>query len=198
MAEPIKPVDALVIYDSDPRNLPPEYLQAIGLVVAASAQTESIMQTFIGALLGIDNINTIALTAHMVAPLKDHIARTLIELNTRYTELVDRVDDLLDSVNDALAKRNTIVHNAFSIHPATKEILSRRLKARGSLQLELRPVSVEELMQDALLIYEVGMEVMRLMLELDIVPSRRSVPLNEPLNRSKKARDSRRDLIGGK
>ena len=45
-----------IIYDFDPRNVPNEILRAIGLVTAAAAQTERILQTFIGALLKIDNI----------------------------------------------------------------------------------------------------------------------------------------------
>lgn len=187
-----------VIYDFDPRNLPPEYLRAIGLVAMASAQTESIMQDLIGGLLGIDNIEALALSAHMPAPLKDHVARSLIEMNATDAAYVDLLDDLLDAVNEALAKRNVIVHNPLLRHPDTGEIFSHRLKARGSLQLELRPISAEEMEQDAALIYEAGIAIIQFMGAFGLESSMRTRPLWEPLDRSKKARAKRRDLRDGK
>lgn len=196
MSEPVKLKKPSVVYDFDPRNIPPEYLQAVGLVAMASAQTESIMQDLIGGLLGIDNIEAMALSAHMAAPLKDKIARALIELNARTAEYVDLVDDLLDAVNEALARRNVIVHNPLIRHPDTGEILSHRLKARGSLQLELRPITVEEIQQDAALIYEVGVAVLQFMAFYGLRLAERTRAIFEPLNRSKKARAERRDIKG--
>lgn len=189
--------DEPVIYDFDPRNLPPEYLQAVGLVAMASAQTESVMQDFIGVLLGIDNIETLALTTHMAAPLKDHIARALIELNGSTYAAVDDVDDLLDAIDQTLGKRNAIVHNSLIMHPHTGEILSHRLKARGALQLELRPISVKEIKEDAALIYEAGETLMKFMILHGLAPASRTKVIREPLDRSKKARAKRRDLAAG-
>ena len=37
-----------IIYDFDPNNLPDEYLNAIGLVMASASQTDSIMRDFLG------------------------------------------------------------------------------------------------------------------------------------------------------
>ena len=192
MTTPKEPERELVVYDFDPRNLSPEYLQAIGLVVAASAQTESVMQNFIGVLLGIDDMDTLAVTTYMGAPLKDQVARTLTELKAPHVEAVDEIDDLLDAIKDAWEKRNVIVHNALVIHPETREILSHRLKARGSLQLELKPIAVEEIQAAATQIYEVGMDLMRFMMASGLGPNFRTQPLREPLNRGKKARAERR------
>jgi hypothetical protein len=182
-----------VIYDFDPHSLPPEYLQAVGLVAMASAQTESVMQDFIGALLNIDAIEALALTTHMAGPLKDHVARALIELNAIALDVVDEIDDLLDDIKDAMDRRNVIVHNELITHPTTGEIISHRLKARGSLQLELRPISVEEIQQDARLIYEVGMNLVRWMDAHNVGPRQRTRPPREPINRTKKARAKRRE-----
>jgi hypothetical protein len=190
------PPEPSVIYDFDPNNLPPEYLQAIGLVAMASAQTESVIGDFIAALLGIDAIETLALTTHMVGPLKDHVVRALTELNAVSVEIVDQIDDLMDAINEAMNRRNVIVHNALIMHPTTGEILSHRLKARGSLQLELRPVSVEEIKQDASLIYEVGMALMGFMMAYGLGPRERKHAPRQPLDRSKKARAKRRDTAG--
>jgi len=183
-----------VVFDFDPNNLPPEYLRAVGLVAMASAQTESIMQDLIGGLLGIDNIESLALAAHMPAPLKDHVARALIEMNATASVYVDLLDELLDAVNEALAKRNVIVHNPLLRHPETGEIFSHRLKARGSLQLELRPIKVEEMEQDAALIYEAGLALIQFMGAFGVASSIRTRPLWEPLDRSKKARAKRMDI----
>jgi hypothetical protein len=183
-----------VIYDFDPHNLPPELLRAIGLVTAAAAQTESIVQQFIGALLGIDEVEVIALTAHMSAPLKDHVARALIELNAVSADVVDLVDELLDDIEEAAEKRNVVVHNALARHPDTGEVFSVREKARGSLQVSLQPVSVKEVEKDAAAIYEVGMNLMRFMLAYGLKPADRTRPIRAPLDRRKKARQARKDL----
>jgi hypothetical protein len=182
-----------VIYDFDPNNLPPDYLQAIGLVAMAAAQTESLIGDFIGTLLGIDGIETLALTTHMNGPLKDHVVRALAELNAVSIEIIDQIDDLMDAIGDAMSRRNIIVHNPLIIHPDTGEILSHRLKARGSLQLELRPISVEEIKQDAGLIYEVGMDLVAFMMFYNLAPKNRPLPPRMPFDRSKKARAKRRN-----
>jgi hypothetical protein len=124
-----------VIYDFDPNNIPPDYLQAVGLVAMCSADAESSMQDFISCLINIDSVEGLALTTHMPQPLKDHVARALIELNAVSIEILDQVDDLLDAVEEAMARRNVIVHNQLIRHPDTGQVLSHRLKARGSLQL---------------------------------------------------------------
>lgn len=182
----------VVVYDFNPNNLPEQLLQAVGLVTAASSQTESIVQQFIGAILGIDQAETIALTAHMSNPLKDHAARALIELNAKNAGIVDDVDDLLDAINDAYDKRNVIVHNAFIRNPETSELFSWREKARGSLQGELKPVSIDEIKENAALVYEVGIDLVRFMTSNGISPTERTRPLRTPLDRRKKARTSRR------
>jgi hypothetical protein len=187
----------MVIYDFDPRNLPPDLLRAIGLVVAASAQTESIVQELIGALLKIDNIETRALTAHMSAPLKDQVARALAELSAPSVGEVDTIDDLLDAVNSAYEKRNVIVHNSLARNPDTGEVLSYREVARGSLRVSLQPVRVEQVEQDAATIYEAGIAIMRFMISRGIGACERTAPLHVPIDRRKKARTIRRDLSVG-
>jgi len=185
-----------IIYDFDPNNLPDEYLKAIGLVVASASQTDSIMRDFIGALLKIDNAETIALGAHMSVPLKDDIIRSLTELNAPTASEVDEIDDLLDEIREAFVKRNAFAHNAFARHPGTGEILVMSEKARGSLEVELAPISVDEIRKVASRVYEAGMNLMEFMASRGIGPSFREGPLREPLKRKKKAREQRRDKFG--
>jgi hypothetical protein len=184
--------DGLILYDFDPRNIPNEYLRAIGLVAMASAQTESTMQDFIGAILHIDNIETLALTTHMTVPMKEQVARTVIELNAASAAVVDEVDDILDRIRDALAKRNVMIHSPLCRHPHTEEVSSQRLSARGTIDFELRPISVKEIEDVAEEIYDAGMDLMRFMMAAQIGPLERPHQLRQPLPRSKKARESRR------
>jgi hypothetical protein len=144
-------------YEFDPRKLPAEMLQAVGLVVAASAQTEWVVQQLIGGALCIDDVSTTVLTAHMAAPLKDHVARALTEINGVPAPMVDEIDRLLDEVKEATDKRNTLVHNTLVRDPRTGKVYSFRETARGSLQVSMQPISVAEIEQDAARIYEAGM-----------------------------------------
>ena len=181
-------------YDFDPYNIPDEYLNAVGLVVATAAQAEHVLQQFIGALLGIDNIQTLALATHMNFPLKDHIIRTLAELDAPNIKELDKIDNLLDAMSEALDKRNIIVHNSLAINPDTKEILSLRTKARGSLQLQLKPISVDEIEKDAAAIYKASMDIVSFMMSRGLSPHHRTKLLREPVNRGKKSRKEREDI----
>lgn len=171
-------------------------MRAVGRLAAASAHTEAVMQQFIGSLLGIDGVESIAVTAHMAAPLKDHVARALIELNGTSVEIIDQVDDLLDAIREATDRRNVAVHNSFARHPETGEVFSYRESARGSLQVSLQPVRVEQIEEDAALIYRVGMDLMQFMIVWKLRPADRNRPVRAPVNRKKQARLKRRDGVG--
>ncbi len=186
----------LVIYDFDPHNLPPEMLRAIGLVVAASSQTESVVQDLIGGLLRIDMIDAKALTTHMSAPLKDHVVRALSELRAPSPSEVDALDDLLDRINTAYEKRNLIVHNSLARHPDTGEVFSLREQARGSLKVSLQRVTASEFEAAAELIYRAGMDLMEFMMSRGLQPHLPEGPLREALDRRPKARALRRDRNG--
>lgn len=186
------------VYDFDPFNLPPEYLRAVGLVAMASAQTESTVSDLIGGLLGADLAETPALTTHMAMPLKDHAVRALAELNAPTAEIVDEIDELMNAINGAMTRRNAIIHNALVVHPDTGEVLSHRLKARGSLQLVLVPISAKEIEEDARLINKAGLDLVDLLARYNLWPKSRAAPLREPLDRTKAARAKRREVAPDK
>lgn len=179
-------------YDFDPQNLPPEFLKAIGLMAAASAQTEAVMQHLIGSFLQIDLPTTLGLTAHMSAPLKDQAARTLVELSSATQEHIDELDDLLDAVQEAGRKRNIVVHNSLVRHPVTGEVFSYRESARGSLQVSLQPVRVEEIERDAALLYKAGVDIMGFMVKHGLSQPDRVWPIRPAVSRGQKARAERR------
>ncbi|WP_397582754.1 hypothetical protein [Sphingorhabdus sp.] len=200
MAENLNAEEAekLVVYDFNPNSLPDDYLKAIGLVITGGSQTDHIMRDFIGCLLGIDNAETIALGAHMSMPMKDDIIRAIVELNAPSASEVDVLDDILDTIKEAMALRNAIAHNAFAIHPTTKEIYSMREKARGSLQVDFTVIKVDEIFAVADSVYQAGMALQEFMISRQMGPIFRQKALHEPLNRKKKARADRRAKYGEK
>lgn len=185
--------DSPVVYDFDPRNLPPDLLRAIGLMAAASAQAEAAMQHLIGSLLRLDLLESLAVTAHMSAPLKDQVARTLIELSDAPTDVVDQLDDLLDALEAATRKRNVVVHNSCARHPVTGEVFSYRESARGSLQVSLQPVRIEEIEQDATQIFDAGLAIIEFMVAHGLGPTHPEGARRAPFNRKKEAREKRRE-----
>lgn len=179
-----------VIYDFDPNNLPPEYLQAIGLVTACSAQTENAVQTLIGACLGVDEEYRIAVTAHMPLPLLDSVARAVAEIRLDSLDALDELDSLLDAVKTKMDGRNAFVHQAWAIHPETNAVHLVRQTARGSVQVELRPVSVEEIKASAIAVYEAGLDLVRFMILNGLEPT---FAANRPrAHKTKSARKARR------
>ncbi len=180
-----------IIHDFNPNSLPPEFLQAIGLMTAAASHTESVLVELIGGLLGADNIQSVSLSTNMSNHLKDEIIRTLAELDFPSVEELDQLDDLLNAIKSAFEKRNTIVHNSFLIHGTTKEVMSYRLKARGSLQVELKPISVSEVKEHASLMYTVGIDLMAFMVSRGIGTNVREKPLAPVMNRKKRERKKR-------
>ncbi|MBK8630757.1 MAG: hypothetical protein IPN84_11290 [Sphingomonadales bacterium] len=149
-----------------------------------------------GIVLGVDNIETEALGTHMSFPMKDDIIRSILELNAPSASFVDEVDDILDDIRDAMQLRNIVAHNEFAIHPETAEIFSLRIKARGSLQSELKKVTAEELLETADQIYRAGMSLQDFMLKNHLGPRfRRTSPRASESRTKSKASPARLSTV---
>jgi len=156
------------------------------------------MGQFLGALLTVDEVETVALHTHMSMPMKTDIIKAVLELNAPNASAVDDVDDLLDRILTAVERRNEVAHNKFAIHPENGEVFSLRIKARGSLQAELKPVTANDLRKVASEIYDAGLALQEYMMQNGLAPRPREKPLLEPFKRKKNARKSRRDKLGEK
>ena len=176
-------------YDFDPRNLPDELLAAIGLATASSAQTESIIQAAIGGCLGVDFEYTGALTAHMTAPLRDSILRSIAEIRIDDLDALDELDEILDEVNAAFTKRNAIVHHQWCRDPDTHECFTVKETARARYEMDLIPMTVNQVKADASLIYNAGMRLMSFLMQRDLLPA---FP-PEPRPRAHKSKASRKE-----
>jgi hypothetical protein len=187
-----------IIFDYDPRNLPQDILAAIGLVTAASAQTEGVVQQAIAACLKIEADYGLAVTTHMAAPLRDQVLRAVAEIRIDDLDQLDRLDELLDDINAAFGKRNEYVHHAWCRHPDTGQVFTAKITARGSVDAELIPMSVDQIKRDASFVYDAGMALMKFLmrhkLSLTFPPARR-----ERAHKTKAARKKRRkDMLRGK
>jgi hypothetical protein len=182
-----------IIYDFDPRNLPPDYLAAIGLVTAAYAQTENTVEAFIGACLGIDAEYQIAVTTHMPGPLRDHVARAVAEIHIDNLDHLDALDFILDRIVKAAAKRNAIAHHTWAQHPVTGAVFTVKHTARGSVLVESVPQTVEQIRLDAAFIYDAGMALIKFMIALGLEPT---LPGLRPRgHKTKAARKARRKKL---
>jgi hypothetical protein len=158
-----------IIFDFDPRNLPPEILQAIGLAIACGAQTEACLDMAVGGALGIESHLTLALTAHMSLPLKISVLKSAAEFRLEVDEL-DELDRLLEDINQAAGRRNGYAHDGWYTHPVTKEVFREKKNSRSRLEVESIKVSVDEIKADALTIYDAGMALMTFLDDNDLFP----------------------------
>ena len=185
----------MIIYDFHPDNIPEAYLKAIGRIMLCAAQAEDCVRTAIGVFLKIDNIETLALTTQLSTPLKDKIIRAVAELNSASASMVDDLDDILDKINTGMERRNAVAHRSLCKHPETNEILIWKEKVSGSIDLELKPITVEELNEIAENLLEASHEL-TLFLRKVGGPRFREGLLREPLKRTKVARAERRAQHG--
>lgn len=175
--------------DFDPRNLPKEYLEAIGLVAACSAQTENTIELAIAGCLGLDHEFGLATTTHMSAPLRDDVLRSVAEIRLNDLDALDELDRLLDRINKTVGRRNSTVHNMWGVDEKTGQVITTKITSRGSLQAEYIPMSVADIRKDATAIYDAGMDLLRFLLDHRLVP--KLAPLRPRAHKLKAARKKR-------
>jgi hypothetical protein len=183
------------MYDFHPDNIPDEYLKAIGRIMLCAAQAEDCVRTAIGVFLKIDNIETLALTTQLSTPLKDKILRAIAELNSGSASLVDDLDDILDKINAGMERRNAVAHRSLCKNPDNNEILIWKEKVSGSIQLELQPITVNELNEIADNLLKASNELIAFVQNVG-GPRFRKGLLREPLKRTKAERAERRAQHG--
>ena len=157
--------------DFDPRNLPKEYLEAIGLASACYAQTENHVQLAIAGLLGVDIETGWALSTHMSAPLRESALKSLAELKLTDLDDIEKLDTLLDKVKKAGGKRNDIAHNLWCRDEKTGEVFHLLTDARTRVSVEQKPVSLNSVQSDATFIYDAGIELLGFLIAKNLVPA---------------------------
>jgi hypothetical protein len=156
--------------DFDPFNLPQDVLEAVGLITSASSHTEYVVEQGIAGCAGLDIECGAAITTHMTSPHRDNVLRALAEIRIDSLDDLDELDNLLDHVFKTLKLRNDYVHNSLCVDKNTGEILATRTEARGSVAVELFPVSVNEIKDSAKRIYLAGIDLYRFLRARGLLP----------------------------
>jgi hypothetical protein len=178
-------------YDFDPTNLPADILQALGFLLACSAQTEYAVEMAMAAILGIEAHYSAAITAHMSAPLLDNSLRAVAQIRIDDLDALDRLDELLDAVNEALTKRNSYVHGNIGRERDTNQCFLIRIEARGQLEGDSTPISVNNIKSDAHFILDTGLDLIQFTTSLGFGLRFPASPPNRA-HKSKAARKKRR------
>ncbi len=182
------------VHEFNPYKIPREYLAAIGLVAACSAQTETVLKMLLGACIGVDMEYGSAVSCHMTAPLRDSVIRAAAEIRLDSTEALDELDALLDAVKSALDKRNDIVHHSLYRDVNTGEIFRVKETARGSVKVDVIPVTVDQIELDAKAIYDGGLAIMQFMMKHGLEP--RPMPTRPRGHKLRAARKAARKQSG--
>ena len=158
-------------FDFDPRNLPTDLLQAIGLAIACGAQTEAIISMAIGGCLGLDVEYATATTTHMTMPLKISVLRSAAEIKIDDLDDLDELDRLLDAADKALGKRHEIAHANWGRDPETNELFRNKTIARTRVEADRIPITTASVREDATAIYQAGMDLMSFIGTRGLLPS---------------------------
>jgi hypothetical protein len=184
-------------YDFDPRNFPKDLLSAIGLMTTSAAQTESIVEMAIHCFLDIDFEFGKAVTTHMSMPQRFSALRASAEIRIDDLDALDQLDELIDKVEIAFEKRNAVVHRTWCRDPDNGDMFTLKDVARVSVRTDLISMSIDGVRQDALFVYDAGMELMTFLMrhgfQLKWPPTNRYRG-----HKSRAERKKRRELRAGK
>lgn len=158
------------VLDFTPSGLPPDYLQAIGLMATSSSHTESVVEMAIAGMLGVDGHVGWAVTTHMPAPLRTSVLRSAAAIRITDPDVLDQLDGLLISLKAAQEKRNTVVHGSWALRPSDSAVMLIKSDARTHVTVDLRPKPVKEIELEALALYEIGMDLMSFLITHSLVP----------------------------
>jgi hypothetical protein len=183
-------MSSIPVHDFDPRNLPPELLAAIGLAIASAAQTETVIDAAIAGCAGVDAEYGAAIATHMAMPLKLSVLRSVAEIRIDDLDALDELDNHLDRVEAAFKKRNDIAHHQWYRDNRTGEPHTVKQTARARLNVDLVPMTIDQVKSDALLVYQAGMDLMTFLMLQNLLPA---MPSGKPRgHKSRSARKQRR------
>jgi hypothetical protein len=158
------------VLDFTPEKLPQDLLAALGQMAAAASQTETIIEMAIAGILGVDGERGYAITTHMPAPLRASVLRSAAEIRFADAAVLDELDIILDHIKLTQGYRNEMIHGSWCVHPTTGETILVSEEARTHVQVSSRPVTVDEIKLKAVALYEAGIDLMRFLIALDVVP----------------------------
>src|SRR5258708_10037841 len=131
----------------------------MGVMMTGAAQTEFCVETGIAGCVGIDAEYGQAITTHMAMPLRFSVLKSAAEIRIDDLDALDELDDLIERLEQAFGKRNDIVHHAWCRDPDTNKVFTVKESARVSVQTDLIPMSVNQLKNNPLFLYQPRMNL---------------------------------------
>lgn len=182
------------VYDFDPRNLPQELLTAIGLAIAASAQTEGVLDQGIAGCAGLDMLFGAAITTEMSVNQKLNALSSTVEVRIFNPNLLADFDDSIIEIRELFGVRNQLAHDSWCRDTETGELF--RIDANAKTQIDIKTVltTVEQIKDHAAAMYEAGMELYRILIATNLLPvvpdgPRRVAHIDQPARKAfRKAR----------
>ncbi|HXG99518.1 MAG TPA: hypothetical protein VNI79_03770 [Sphingomicrobium sp.] len=178
--------------DFTPTNLPQDILAAIGLMSAAASSTDNIIEMAIAGMLGIDGEQGYAVTAHMSAPLRVGVLKSAAEIALTSADALNDLDNILLTIKKAVEDRNAMVHGSWCLQPSDGAVLLVQQEARTHVAISSRPVTVDEIKRKAVTLYEVGMDLMQFIIDMDKVPALPSETRTRGVNTPKARKAARK------
>jgi hypothetical protein len=130
--------------------------------------------------------------------MRDNVLRAAAEIKIDNLDNLDKLDRLLDEVNTAFSKRNSYVHHSWCRDPDTGECFTVKTSARGRVEKDLIPMTVNQVKSDAAFIYKAGMDLMTFLGDRNLLPRFPAVARPRG-HKSRAARKKRREeLLRGK
>jgi hypothetical protein len=157
-------------YDFDPRNLPQDLLAAIGLMTTSAAQTEWFVESAIAGCLGLSVEYGAAVTTHMNMPLRLNVLKSAAEIRIVDLEVMKELEELLGRIDAAFRKRNDVVHHTWLRDPDTGKVGRVWKKARERVELEVIPMSADQVRRDARFVYQAGIDLFEFLGKHDLMP----------------------------
>jgi len=149
------------LFDFDPRNLPSDFLQTIGLIIACSTQTENLVEDAIADLLSLKVAPAKILTTHMSMQVRTGVLRSAAEWRWTDEETLAQFEVVVRRIEAAINDRNRIAHLTWQRDPETGQVLTSKIRARKGLKIDLEPVTVAALHAIAIEVYEAGIDLIR-------------------------------------
>lgn len=159
------------VLDFTPDKLPQDLLAALGLMAASASQTEDIIEMAIAGILGVDGERGYAITCHMPAPLRSSVLRSAAEIHFDNPAALDELDIILEQIKLAQGYRNDLLHGSWCKRPSDGEVLLVSQEARTHVEVKSRPVSVDEIKLKAGALYDAGLNLMRFIIAMDVMPA---------------------------
>ena len=154
------------VFEFDPRKLPADILQAVGLVIAASEQADETLNLCIESLLGISLPLRHAVTAQIGQPNRISILRSIAK-ETVAPPLLQNLEAAIDSVEKTAELRNKVAHRAMFIDRETGGVFAWKVTARRGVKSEVEPITAAAIRATADTILAAGDALMEALISVE-------------------------------